>query len=198
MPKPGNSETPVTSARNAPVPLGMVRVWDPLLRLFHWSLVLSFGLAWFTSHRSDSIHHWAGYGALSLVLIRLVWGILGPRHARFSHFLRRPGVIISYLLEIWRGSEARHIGHNPAGGAMVVTLIVVILATAITGWVETTNAYFGVRWVEELHSLLAHGLLILVGVHIAGVALASYRHRENLVAAMVTGRKRAAGPETVD
>lgn len=198
MPKPGKTEPLVTAAPHAPVPLGMVRVWDPVVRLFHWSLILSFGLAWLSSHRSDSIHHWAGYSALSLVSIRWVWGVLGPRHARFSHFLRRPGAIISYLLDILRGKETRHIGHNPAGGAMVVMLITGILATALTGWMETTDAYFGVSWVEELHSFLAHGLLILIGVHIAGVALASYRHRENLVAAMVTGRKRAAEPETVD
>ena len=188
----------MTSAPDARVPVGMVRVWDPLVRLFHWSLVLSFGIAWLTSHRSDSIHHWAGYCALSLVSVRLVWGVIGPRHARFSLFLRRPRTIISYIFAIRRGKETRYIGHNPAGGAMVVTLIAGIVATALTGWMETTDTYFGVRWVEELHSFLAHGLLILVGLHIAGVALASYRHRENLVAAMVTGRKRAAEPETVD
>ncbi len=198
MPKPVKTDAPATTAPDTPVPVGMVRVWDPLVRLFHWSLVLSFGIAWLTAHRSDNIHFLAGYAALSLVTIRLAWGVLGPRHARFSDFLRRPGAVVSYLRDIRRGTERRHIGHNPAGGAMVMTLIAGILATGLTGWMETTRAYFGVRWVEQLHSVLAHGVLILVGVHIAGVALASYRHRENLVAAMVSGRKRAAEPGAVD
>ncbi len=105
---------------------------------------------------------------------------------------------MAYLAAIPTGTERRHIGHNPAGGAMVVVLLAGILATAVSGWMETTDAYFGVRWVEVVHSALAHGLLLLVAIHVAGVALASYRHRENLVAAMVTGRKRAAEPGTVD
>jgi cytochrome b len=175
---------------------GTARVWDPLIRLLHWSLVFSFGLAWLTSRRSDQIHHWAGYAAAALVLVRLMWGLLGPRYARFDHFVRRPGVVIRYLSEILTGSEARHIGHNPAGGAMVVVLLAGMLATAFTGWMETTDAYFGVRWVETVHSVFAHGLLILVGLHLSGVALASWRHNENLVAAMFTGRKRT--PEESD
>jgi cytochrome b len=173
-------------------------VWDPLVRFLHWSLVFSFGLAWLTSHRSDHIHHWAGYAAAALVLVRLVWGLLGPRYARFSHFVRRPEVVIGYLSDILTRSEARHIGHNPAGGAMVVVLLVGMLATAVTGWMETTDTYFGVRWVETVHSLFAHGLLILVGLHLAGVALASWRHNENLVAAMFTGRKRMLEQSDVD
>ena len=198
MPKPEKTEPPVKLIPDTSVSDDTVRVWDPMTRLFHWSLVLSFGVAWLTSHRADSIHHWAGYAAMLLVTVRLVWGVFGPRYARFSHFVRRPGEVISYLADIGRGSESRHIGHNPAGGAMVVMLLAGILATAITGWMETTDAYFGVQWLEELHSMLAHGLLILVAVHLAGVALASYRHRENLVGAMITGRKRRADQETVD
>jgi cytochrome b len=197
MPKPGKTDL-AKADPDAPVPDGTVRVWDPMLRLFHWSLVLSFGLAWLTSHRSDGAHHWVGYAALLLLAFRLPWGFLGPRYARFAQFVRPPGAVISYLADIKSGNERRHIGHNPAGGAMAVTLLAGILATAITGWMETTDAYFGVRWVGELHSFCAHAVLILVAVHVAGVALASYRHRENLVAAMVTGRKRAAEADSVD
>jgi cytochrome b len=198
MPKQERTEPRVDMVLDDPSSDQTVRVWDPVTRLFHWSLVLSFGVAWLTSHRSDSIHHWAGYAALLLVAVRVVWGLCGPRYARFSHFVRRPGEVISYLAEIRRGCERRHIGHNPAGGAMAVTLLAGIALTATTGWMETTDAYFGVRWVEELHSMLAHGLLVLVAVHLAGVALASFRHRENLAGAMVTGRKRRADKGTVD
>ncbi|MEO5757580.1 MAG: cytochrome b/b6 domain-containing protein, partial [Mesorhizobium sp.] len=102
-----------------------------------------------------------------------------------------------YLSAILSGREARYIGHNPAGGAMVIVLIAAIGSTALTGWLMTTDAYFGVSWVEAAHSLAAHGLLLLVFLHLGGVALASFRHRENLIWAMITGRKRKAEPADV-
>ncbi len=167
------------------------RVWDPIVRIFHWSLVLSFSVAWFTSHSSADIHQWAGYFAAALILMRLLWGGVGARYARFSQFVRSPATIVRYLFAMLSGREARYIGHNPAGGAMVLTLMVAVAATALTGWMMTTDAYFGVAWVGRAHDLMAHGLLLLVLIHIGGVALASLRHRENLVGAMITGRKRA-------
>ena len=169
-----------------------VRVWDRVVRSFHWGLVLSFGVAWFTAHSSEDLHQWAGYAAAGLISMRLVWGVLGTRYARFSQFLRDPKTVMRYLFSIMAGREARYIGHNPAGGMMVLALIATMAMTALTGWIMTTDTYFGVQWVEWTHSLAAHGLLILVLVHIGGVALASFRHRENLVHAMVTGRKRKA------
>lgn len=170
----------------------MIRVWDPFVRLFHWSLVLSFGVAWLSSNSWERLHDWAGYVAGALVLLRVAWGMLGTRYARFSQFVRSPRTILAYLAAIARGDEARHIGHNPAGGAMVVALIAAICSTAFTGWMLTTDAFWGVTWVQNLHDFLAHGLLLLVCVHLTGVMLASFRHRENLVAAMIFGDKRAA------
>lgn len=173
-----------------------VRVWDRVVRGFHWVLVLSFATAWLTRHSSEDIHRLAGYAAGALVALRLVWGVLGPPYARFSQFVRGPATVLGYLSAMLGGREARYIGHNPAGGAMVVALIAVMSATAMTGWLMTTDAYFGVAWVEMAHGLAAHGLLLLVLLHICGVALASFRHRENLVLAMITGRKRK--PEQAD
>ena len=173
-----------------------VRVWDLFVRLFHWSLVTSFVVAWFTSHSSETIHHWAGYAAAALVLMRVLWGIVGTRYARFAQFARGPRTVLAYLGAIATGREARHIGHNPAGGAMVLALLVAMAATALTGWMQTTDQFWGIAWVTRAHDLIAHGLLALVFVHIAGVVLASLRHRENLVRAMVTGHKRT--PETGD
>ena len=170
----------------------MVRVWDRVVRSFHWALALSFAIAWFTPHSSEDIHHWAGYAAAGLVMMRLLWGVLGTPYARFSQFVRDPATVLHYLLAMLSGREARYIGHNPAGGAMVIALIAVMSSTALTGWMMTTDAYFGVSWVEAAHSLAAHGLLLLVFLHMSGVALASIRHRENLVRAMITGRKRKA------
>ena len=174
-----------------------MRVWDPLVRIFHWSLVASFAVAWLTSHSSEDIHDGAGYLAAALVLVRLLWGALGTPYARFAQFVRGPATVLRYLRAMLGGREARYIGHNPAGGAMVLVLMAAMAATALTGWMMTTDAYFGVEWVQAVHSLVAHGLLLLVAVHVGGVALACLRHRENLVAAMITGRKRKAAAEDV-
>ena len=171
----------------------MTRVWDPLVRIFHWSLVASFAIAWFTPRSAENIHHWAGYAAGALVFMRLLWGVLGTPYARFSQFVRHPISVVRYLLAILSGRETRYIGHNPAGGVMVLALMSLMAVTAFTGWMMTRDAYFGEDWVQNLHSLSAHGLLLLVFVHVGGVLLASARHRENLVRAMITGQKRKAG-----
>lgn len=191
MPKPARTE-PGQSVSPGAHRSPTVRVWDPIVRLFHWSLVLSIAVAWVTDHTWQSLHEFAGYAAAALITTRLLWGVVGTPYARFSQFVRHPTVIVDYLRAMLDRREARYIGHNPAGGAMVVAILLATAATAVTGWMTTTNAYFGVDWVQQLHELCAHGLLLLVFVHVGGVILASYRHRENLVAAMVSGRKRSA------
>ncbi|GAB4355202.1 MAG: cytochrome b/b6 domain-containing protein [Kiloniellaceae bacterium] len=168
-----------------------VRVWDPLVRVFHWSLVLSFAVAWISADEWDDLHIWAGYAAAALIAFRLVWGLIGPRYARFSQFVRSPRAVAAYLKDLLAGREARYLGHNPAGGAMILLLIVSLAALCLTGWMYTLDAFWGEEWVEEAHEVLANLLLVLVGLHLAGVALASLKHHENLVRAMVTGRKRA-------
>ena len=167
-----------------------MRVWDPFIRIFHWGLVLSFAIAWLTRHSSENIHHWAGYFAAGLIGLRLIWGWLGTPYARFSQFVRDPATVWRYLLAILSGREARYVGHNPAGGAMVIALLAGVLCTALTGWMMTTDAYFGVEWVGRLHEAIAKVVGLLVLVHIGGVLLASFRHHENLIKAMITGRKR--------
>ena len=169
---------------------GWVRVWDPFVRLFHWSLAVSFAAAWLSSHASDNLHMLAGYAAGGLVVLRIVWGVIGTPHARFSSFVRSPDAVIDYLRAILRGNETRHLGHNPAGGAMILALLAGIMVTAISGWLLTTDAFWGVTWMQRVHHWSADGVLLLVVGHLAGVALASFRHRENLVAAMIVGRKR--------
>ena len=172
-------------------------VWDLFVRLFHWSLVLSFGLAWLTRHTSNAIHYWAGYAAAALVAMRLLWGVLGTPYARFSQFIRGPKAVAHFIFAMLKGRESRHIGHNPAGGAMILALLTAMSTTALTGWLMTTNAFFGVGWVEAAHSLSADGLLLLIAMHVAGVAFASLRHRENLIGAMITGQKRKACAEDI-
>ncbi|HVI31034.1 cytochrome b/b6 domain-containing protein [Phenylobacterium sp.] len=174
-----------------------IRVWDPLVRLFHWSLAASFAVAWLTADAWEDLHRWAGYAAAALIVFRLVWGLVGPRYARFRQFVRRPGATAAYLAAMLQGREPRHLGHNPAGAAMIVALLAVLGVTALTGWLYTTDAFWGAEWVEETHEAAASLMLLLVIGHIAGVTLASLRHRENLASAMLTGRKRAPSPADI-
>ena len=167
-----------------------VRIWDPFVRVFHWSLVASFAVAWLTAEDLKALHIWAGYAAGGLIALRLIWGVIGTRYARFSQFVRHPSTVAAYLRDIATGREARYLGHNPAGGLMIVALIVTLGTVCVTGWMQTTDAYWGVEWVEGVHEAVASLMLGLVGVHVLGVFVASLRHRENLVRAMVTGRKR--------
>ncbi len=175
-----------------------VPVWDPLVRVFHWGLVSSVAVAWLTGDGGPKlVHHWAGYLAAVLIGIRLVWGVVGPRHARFTAFVRHPRAILAYLRDIARGAERRFIGHNPAGGAMIVSLLLILAAQVTTGWLSTTDMFFGVDWIEEVHGLSSKLILVLIGLHVLGVAIASWRHRENLPLAMLTGRKRPAAGDDV-
>jgi len=167
-----------------------VRVWDPFVRVFHWSLVASIAVAWFSADAWKALHLWAGYAAASLIALRIVHGFIGPANARFSSFVPKPSALIRYLRDMVAGREERRLGHNPAGGAMIMALIVTVSSVCLTGWLQTTDMFWGEEWLEETHNVLAHGVLLLVVLHLGGVILASLRHRENLVAAMLTGRKR--------
>jgi cytochrome b len=175
----------------------MIKVWDPFVRLFHWSLALSVAIAWLTTEEWRSAHEAAGYVAGALVGARMFWGLLGSRYARFTQFVRPPSTVVADITAILLGSERRYVGHNPAGGAMIVVLLAAIVATATTGWLLTTDLFWGSRSMQFIHSLCGNGVVVLVGAHIMGVVLASWRHRENLIRAMVTGSKRAPGPADI-
>ncbi len=168
-----------------------VKVWDLLVRAVHWGLVGSFALAWLTAESWDGLHHWAGYAAGALIALRLLWGILGTRYARFSQFVRKPKGALAYLRAALRGRHRRYIGHNPLGGLMTVALIATMAATSLSGWMSIDGAFAAAGWLEDAHEFLANLLLALVGLHVAGVAFSSLLHRENLVRAMIDGRKRA-------
>lgn len=167
-----------------------VRVWDPLIRIFHWAVVTAVAAAWILED-SGRLHEAAGYVVLGLVLLRLLWGMVGTRHARFSDFVPTPRRFLSYVTATAQRRAKRHLGHNPAGGAMIVALLTVLLVTAGSGWLMTTDAFWGTEWVEEFHEFAANVLLVLVAGHLTGVVVSSLMHRENLVLAMFTGRKRA-------
>ena len=187
-----------------------IKVWDPLVRIFHWTLVAGFFVAYLTEDDFMTLHVWAGYLVGGLVAFRIVWGFIGPKHARFSDFVRPPGEVIAYLKAELAGRARRYLGHNPAGGAMVVALLLSLVLTVVTGLITYGGAecagplasYFcGAGEIldelgEEVHEFFANLTLLLVVLHVAGVILSSRLHGENLVHAMFTGRKPASLGET--
>jgi cytochrome b len=168
-----------------------VRVWDPFVRIFHWSLVGLFIVAFATGDQSERLHLAAGYAIAGLVLLRLVWGCVGSKHARFTDFVRRPGEVRTYMGLVMRFRAPRFLGHNPAGGVMVLALLAMLIGISATGFMMTTDPFWDAEWVEELHEVLVYASLGLIALHVAGVIVSSIEHGENLVRAMITGRKRA-------
>lgn len=165
-------------------------VWDLFVRVFHWGLVGTFGAAYVLSEDGGTVHHALGYAVLGLVAARIIWGFAGSYHARFANFIPTPCGFAEYARAMLAGRERRYLGHNPAGGAMVIVLLMLLTATGVTGWLLTTNAFWGSEALETLHGACANAVLLCVALHVGGVLLASWRHRENLVRAMLTGRKR--------
>jgi cytochrome b len=179
-----------TTRAGGAMPPATVKVWDPLVRVFHWSLVSFFVIAYATGDEVEKVHIAAGYAIAALLALRVVWGFVGPCHARFSSFVRPPREVLEYLRDVVRFRAPRYLGHNPAGGAMILALIALLAATCVTGYMMTTDAYWGAKWVEEVHEAFANVTVGLIALHVLGVIVASFEHRENLVTAMVTGRKR--------
>jgi len=177
--------------------MATTRVWDLFVRIFHWSLAASFAVAWISGDDWKSLHIWAGYAAGALIAMRLLWGVMGTHYARFTQFVRPPLVVADYLRDVATGREARYLGHNPAGGAMILALLVTLAGLSVSGWLLTTDAFWGSEAMEGIHEMLAYLALVLVALHIVGIAFASVRHHENLVRAMITGRKRMSGPADV-
>jgi cytochrome b len=183
-----------------------IKVWDPLVRVFHWSLVAAFTIAFLTGDEVLSLHVIAGYTIAGLLLVRIVWGLIGTRYARFSNFVYRPATVKSYLKDVIAFRARRYLGHNPAGGAMVVALLLMLLGTVVSGLLAygveeqagpLASLVAGIDgdWLEELHEFFANTTLALVALHVLGVITASWQHSENLVASMWNGYKRRHGGE---
>jgi cytochrome b len=205
-----------------------VLVWDLLVRLFHWSLVIGFFTAYFTEGEPLSVHVWAGYVVGGVIVLRVIWGFIGTAHARFSDFVFPITTVVAYLADELRLRGKRYIGHSPAGGAMILALLITLGATTISGLTllavhegqgplssliersvvaphlaeaeqgdEDRESAVVEAW-EEIHEVLANVSLVLVLLHIGGVVLASYAHKENLMLAMIDGKKgRDNGPSDV-
>lgn len=212
-----------------------VYVWDRLVRIFHWSLVLLFCLSYLSGEEEHWIHSYSGYAIFTLISLRVVWGFIGSEHARFVDFVYSPHIVARYLVSLASGSPKRYLGHNPAGGLMVITLLLALFATTLSGMklyaVEEGKGPFAgeitvghrayassgdhdddddygdgkyknrvyeskehdnedeEEFWEEVHETSVNALLFLIATHIAGVLFSSWRHKENLVKAMITGNK---------
>jgi cytochrome b len=194
-----------------------VRVWDLAVRVGHWSLVTAFVVAYLTEGEPRLVHTVAGYTIVAYVLARVVWGFVGSPSARFATFIVSPLRALRYLFDLPRGRAARFVGHSPAGGLMVLLLLMSLATTTAAGLMlyavhdgagplagfvappaaanaEGESEDPREEFWEETHELLANLTLLLVLLHVAGVVVASRAHRENLVRAMITGDKRAADP----
>jgi cytochrome b len=201
----------------------MVRVWDPLIRIGHWVLVVAFATAYLTEGAPQWLHTFAGYAIAVTVAVRILWGFVGPRRARFTDFVTGPGRVLGYLRDLVSGRAERHVGHSPAGGAMTVALLFALALTALSGMAtlaveEGEGPLAGIvteqslpsfmaedehhepgepgesgEALEEVHELAANASLLLILLHLGGVIWASRAHGENLVRAMINGRKRSAG-----
>ena len=169
----------------------MVEVWDLPLRIFHWTLAASVLIAWFSANILDTVHEIAGYTVIVLIAFRIVSGFTGKRYARFRSFVRPLPVVLRYLGQIACGRTGRYLGLNPAGGAMSVVLLALLAVSTISGWMQITERFFGVDWVEKLHTWSSNLVLAVVVVHVLGVLLMCALQKENLVRAMISGQKRA-------
>lgn len=182
------------SAAPSQTPQQTLRVWDGLVRLLHWALVISIAVSWWSRDDLGPTHENTGYVVIGILLTRLIWGFVGSRYARFAQFVRSPRDTLAYAHSAFKGHAPRYIGHNPLGGWMVVALLACLSLLTFTGWLYTTDMFWGYGWLAGLHKYLGWGLLVLVAMHIAGMLWTCFAHRENLIGAMFSGRK-AVGSE---
>ena len=176
-----STETEITS----------VKVWDWPVRVFHWTLAASVIGAYVTGESEDfeRLHHTLGWVAAGLIAFRVVWGVVGTRYARFSEFVRGPAQVWSYIKSLRSHAPQHFVGHNPVGAVAVILLMGLTALSVYTGWLALADN--AAEWLEEAHEIAANTLITLVLVHVIGVLWSSRTHGENLLKAMLTGRKTA-------
>lgn len=194
--KSASRDEPLAGAEPARA-AAQVLVWDAPVRVFHWLTVLCFAGAWLTaeSERWRLAHVTLGYTLAGLVVFRLLWGLVGTKHARFVNFVRGPAAVMAHVRELVKGQVEHPAGHNPAGALAIVALLGLAVAVSASGWALFDGP--GGEWLEDAHEAAASLMLALVGVHVAAVALSSWLGRDKLLRAMVTGRKPVAPAEGI-
>lgn len=194
---PRSGDPRAASAPAAAASTIRILVWDVPTRVFHWLMVLCFAGAYLTAE-SDSlraVHVTLGYTMAGLVAFRLAWGFVGSRYARFAAFVRGPRAAARYVASLVSGRPERHVGHNPAGALAIVALLTTAVLLVASGW--ATWQEIGGKGVEEVHEAIANIMLALVLVHVGGVLVSSWLHRENLVGAMLHGHKKGRPGEGI-
>lgn len=181
-------------------PRAQVKVWDALVRVFHWTLVISFTTGYLITKKFP-LHAYAGYLIFALIVLRVVWGFVGTPYARFSAFTYSPRETWQYIVSALRRGQAReYLSHNPMGALMVYVLLTLLLANACIGTMlyaaqqleGPLEGIIPVEWDEDLftvHAIMAKSLLTLASFHVLGVFWATWWHRQNYVMAMLTGYK---------
>ena len=159
-------------------------IWDRFVRLFHWSLAFGIALNYWVLEGGDDPHEYLGYALAVLVGARIVWGFTGPPAARFASFVVGPRRVLGSLANF--GEDYReHSGHSPLAGWMILFLLTLVLALALTGWMQGLDAFWGVDWVEELHEILGNVLIGAAAVHVAAVLVIQRRYRVPLLRSML-------------
>ena len=170
-------------------PVEEIHVWDRFVRLFHCSLVVCVLVNYFAVDDGETLHRWLGYTATALVCARIVWGFIGSHYARFANFFPTPARIRLHVHHLKSGTHDDHPGHNAIGAIMMFGLLAIVLALGTTGYMQGTDAFWGEKWLQELHEALASSLIAFAGLHALAAIVMSRRERTNLVSAMVTGIK---------
>lgn len=166
-------------------------LWDPLVRLFHWSLVFIFFANYFFNEQGDDWHQWLGYAAVAWLTVRFFWGFVGRASARWVDFFPTPARLQHHILALVRGEAYHRLGHSPLGALVMILMMLCMLSLGITGYMMQEIDYFwGEDWLEDVHGWIADGLLILIIVHVCAALFESYRLKENLPLSMVTGKRR--------
>ena len=175
----------------------MILVWDMPVRVFHWLLVICFAGAWLTSEseRLQMIHYAFGYTACLLVLIRLVWGVIGTRYARFSQFLKSPKAVLGHFMAMLRGHPHHDVGHNPAGGLVMVALMLLILVIGLSGYLSVKEVLGD--FAGEIHESVSSLALAVVILHVLAAIIMSLLEKQNLVRSMVNGKKQGMPEQAI-
>jgi len=166
-----------------------VTIWDRFIRLFHWSVAGAFLLDFWVLEEGDPPHEWVGYFLGVLLILRIIWGFIGPHNARFSSFFPTPTRVRQHLSDLRQNEIDRNEGHNPLGGAMVITLIVILAIVAMSGWMLTWDMFWGSDWVESVHEISSEVTMVLVVIHVAAIIVMGRFTRIPLIRTMITGKR---------
>ena len=165
-----------------------IRVWDPLVRVLHWTLVFCV-VSNFLNESGEDLHQILGLIAAAAVTLRFIWGFIGPQYARFSDWFPTPQKLIPYVKALLKNKAPRHIGHNPAGAVMMLVLMAIVITLAVSGYVYVN--ILDDDWIMELHEVMSNVLIAAVIAHVSAAIFESWKHKENLIASMIHGKKAA-------